>query len=92
MRRRVRHLRRESRRVRELRAELCVPNCTRTVVLVIPICSSGRYVSGAGEWTPWPSVFACSREMYRLPLLRDVSEYDGASPMVAVPKRSAAGM
>ena len=49
-------------------------------------------MSGAGEWTPWPSVFACSREMYRLPLLRDVSEYDGASPIVAVPKRSAAGM
>ena len=46
-----------------------------------PICSSGRYVSGAGEWTPWPSVFACSREMYRLPLLRLVSEYDGASPL-----------
>ena len=75
-----------------MRAELCGENCTRTVVLVIPICSSGRYVSGAGEWTPWPSVFACSREMYRLPLLRDVSESDGASPMVAVPKRSAAGM
>ena len=78
----------------ELRADLRggIARRRRTVVLVMPICSSGRYVSGAGEWTPWPSVFACSREMYRLPLLRDVSEYDGASPIVAVPKRSAAGM
>ena len=42
--------------------------------------------------TGWVRLTAKAFLPRMLPLLRDVSEYDGASPIVAVPKRSAAGM